>query len=465
MIPSIQERSRPIFKSLILAEPKLDWQHDAVRDIPIGMSGPVLAVQRILRAGAAELVVSFPPGWRITRLAADPPVPPPLPGALPAPRSVAVPRGPLLVVVNDAQRATPTPWLMSLLDCDFDSPDVRTVIATGCHAPPTEPELRGIFGGFLESVRPRLHVHRAASDPMVRLGTTSRGTPVEVNRLVDGPSAVVCLGSVEPHYFAGWTGGRKSLVPGLGSLETMRANHRLALDPGSSIGALDGNPLHLDLIEAVGMLRARLLGMGAPEPLGVNALAARGRIYGVHVGPLIGSVDALARHGRLLFGRPIDGPAPLVLCFVDHPLDRDFYQALKGLEHWKTAVGEDGILVIVADCPDGIGPPTFTQFLDSAAPLAVIERRARESYRLGDHKLLNFLRFTASGRRVWMVSPHLAGRGGLPFQVFGSVEAAIRAAAGLLPSPRRRALLIEDAATNAPFPPESPGSPEWHFHP
>ena len=98
--------------------------------------------------------LTFPPGWSVDHLAAAPPALPPQ--ALPAPRSVAVPGGPLLVVVNDAQRATPTPWLMSLLDCDWSSPDVRIAVATGCHAPPTEPELREIFGGFLDA-RPPAH--------------------------------------------------------------------------------------------------------------------------------------------------------------------------------------------------------------------------------------------------------------------------------------------------------------------
>jgi len=71
--------------------------------------------------------------------------------------------------------------------------------------------LREIFGGFLDQIRSRIHVHRAATDPLVHLGTTSRGTPVEINRLLDWPAAVVCLGSVEPHYFAGWTGGLPNL--------------------------------------------------------------------------------------------------------------------------------------------------------------------------------------------------------------------------------------------------------------
>lgn len=402
-------------------------------------------VHRVLRSEAVEMPVVFPPGWRTVHLTAAPPVPPPV--ALPAPRSVSVPRGPLLVVVNDAQRATPTPWLMSLLDCDWSSADVRIAVATGCHAPPTGSELREIFGDFLDRVRPRIHVHRAASDPLVHLGTTSRGTPVRVNRLLDRPAAVICLGSVEPHYFAGWTGGRKSLVPGLCSLETMTANHRLAIEPAAAPGALSNNPLHLDLEEAAGMVRARLLDRGSPEPLGVNALVARGAIHGWHAGPLPGVVEALAPRGRALFGRRVDGPAPLVICFVDHPLDRDFYQALKAFEHWKSAVADGGILVLVADCPAGIGPPAFTQFLGSPPNLATMERRVRENYRLGDHKFLNFQRFTARGRRVWLVSRSLSGRNCLPLPIFDSLETVIRAAADHLPPSSRRALLIEDSAT------------------
>jgi len=415
------------------------------------MPETTITIRRVLRTGAVEMPVSFPPQWRISRIEAAPRFRPPPPETRPAPRSVAVPRGPLLVVVNDAQRPTPTPWLMGLLDCDFAAPDVRVAIATGCHVPPTEPELRQICGDFLERVRPRLHIHRAAADPLLHLGRTSRGTPVEVNRILDGPAAVVCLGSVEPHYFAGWTGGRKSLVPGLASLETMRANHRLALEPGAAIGALEDNPLHLDLVEAVAMVRSRLLAQGAPEPLGVNALVTGGKVRHWHAGPLLGAVEALALRGRGLFGRHIELPAPFVLCFVDHPLDRDLYQALKGFEHWKTTVAAGGILVLVADCPAGIGPPTFTQFLDSAQPLADIERRARVDYRLGDHKILNFLRFAASERRVWVVSAALTGRGDLSLPIFDSVSAAIRAAAALLPPSDRRALVIEDSATLIPL--------------
>jgi hypothetical protein len=420
------------------------------------MPAPGVTVRRALVAGARDETVRLPAGWEPVPLRSLPPAPPPAARDLPRPRSLRLPGGPggpLLVVVNDAQRATPTPWLLGLLDCDWDAPGVRVAVATGCHAPPDERELREIFGGLLERVRPRLHVHRAAADPMVRLGATSRGTPVEVAALLDGPAAVVCVGSVEPHYFAGWTGGRKSLVPGLASLETMRANHRLAIEPGAAIGALAGNPLHEDLVEATRLVCERLRSRGAPEPLGLNALVARGAVHAWHFGPLLDATDALAGAGWRLFGRTFGAPAPLVLCFVDHPLDRDLYQALKGLEHWKSAVAPGGTLAIVADCPEGVGPPTFTQFAESGTTLAAIERRAREDYRLGDHKLLNFLRFAASGRRVCLVSPALAGRAGLPLPVHASIaEAVAHIPLPAGPGPRR-AILVEDAATLAPSPP------------
>jgi nickel-dependent lactate racemase len=416
------------------------------------MPGATVEVRRVLRSGAAVTRVRLPAGWAPVHLAAAPTTPP---CALPAARSLPVPPGALLVVVNDAQRATPTPRLMRLLDCDWSSPAVRIAVATGCHAPPTEPELREIFGDLLDQVRPRIHVHRAAADPLLEVGTTRRGTPVQVNALLDWPAAVVCLGSVEPHYFAGWTGGRKSLVPGLCSLETMRANHRLAIEPGAAIGALADNPLHLDLQEACDLVCRRLLARGAAAPLGVNAVVARGEIRGWHAGPLDSVVEALAPRGRHAFGRPVEAPAPLVVCFVDHPLDRDVYQALKGFEHWKSAVAAEGILVLVADCPAGVGPPSFTQLHDASTTLAAIERRARADYRLGDHKLLNLRRFVASGRRLWLVSPHAMALGAPLLPIFDSVEAAVLAAGRSLPPGPRRALLVEDGATLFPLPPRA----------
>jgi nickel-dependent lactate racemase len=338
---------------------------------------------------------------------------------------------------------------MGLLDCDWRDPRVGLAVATGCHAPPTGPELEAIFGEHLPAVHPRVHVHRIA-DPAVPVGVTARGTPVEIDPCLETTDAVVCLGSVEPHYFAGWTGGRKSVVPGLCSLATLRANHRLALDPAAAVGSLAGNPLHLDLEEATALVRDRIIARGGSEPLAVNAVVLRGAVHAWRCGPLLGAIEALAARGWEVFGREIPGPAPLVICFVDHPLDRDLYQALKAFEHWKSAVGPGGAIVLVADCPEGIGPATFTQFVEGRVDLAATAHRARADYRLGDHKLLNFQDFLASGRQVHLASTSLAGCRGLPMPVSEALSDSLAAALRSISCAEGRALVIEDAATLAP---------------
>lgn len=408
-------------------------------------------VRRRRREGERREEIGFPLGWEVVHITGEPPRQSLADTELPPPRSIPLPPGRVVVVVNDAQRPTPTPWLMGLLACDWRRPDVRIAVATGCHAPPTATELREIFGPRLAEIRERIHIHRAAVDPFFSPGTTSRGTPVEVSRCLEEAEVVVGLGSVEPHYFAGWTGGRKSLVPGLCSLATMRSNHRLALEAGAAVGVLAGNPLHLDLQEAAGMLGDRLRRQGAAAPIGINVVVARGHVHAWQRGPLLAMVEALAPCGREIFGRRISGRFPLVVCLVDHPLDRDLYQALKALEHWKSAVASGGILILVADCPAGIGPPTFGQFTKRDVTLETLLRRVASDYRLGDHKLVNYLRYVGSGRQAWLVASRLAGRTDLPLRIFRDLSEAFAAAGSFLDPATRKALIVEDAATIFPL--------------
>lgn len=426
---------------------------------PRRMAEVVVEAHRVERDGGRRVPVAFPAGWEVRRVRASPPEGLAPGEAPPGPRSLPLPRGRVLLVVNDAHRPTPTPWLLERLDFDPLDPRVEVIVATGSHPPPTDAELHAILGPYREPLAPRTRAHRAAEDQMLALGTTSRGTPVEIGRQLLEAEAVVCLGSVEPHYFAGWTGGRKSLFPGLGSLRAIRANHRLALEPGAATGRLAGNPLHLDLVEAAQAISRRFLDGGRDEPRALNAVLCRGEVRGWRLGPAAGIVEELAPVGRAVFGRPLDALFPLVVCLVDHPLDRDLYQALKALEHWKGAVAPGGALVIAADCAGGIGPPTFTQFLESGLTLRSIERRAREAYRLGDHKLVSFLRYLDGGRSASLASAALAGAAGLPLPVRAGLEAAIAEAAGKAPPGPRAALLVEDAATVFPTSPDS--AVEW----
>jgi nickel-dependent lactate racemase len=407
--------------------------------------GKAIDVRRRQRRGevSAERIV-IPDGWEVSRLPAAAGVSPLRGGELPSGRSIPLPAGKTVVIVNDAQRPTPTPWLMERLDVDWEREDVFIAVATGSHAPPGAEELREIFGPFLERIRPRLVLHRGDGSDMIRVGRTSRGTPIEVNRLLEGSSSVFALGSVEPHYFAGWTGGRKSLVPGLCSLTTIRANHRLALEGGRP-GSLEECPVHHDLVEGTAIIDRWLQESGPCLLAALNVIHREGVFYGSSSGPLASLVEQLVPRAREVYGRPLEHTFPVVLCLVDHPLDRDFYQSLKALENWKSAVADGGVLVLAADCLDGMGPPTFTQFQGRLPGLEDLSRQISEEYHLGDHKLASFLRYRDSGRSMLLLSHGPLHHSDVPVTVVDSISAALSRAGTVVDPSRRRVLVVEDA--------------------
>jgi nickel-dependent lactate racemase len=408
---------------------------------------PQVTFRRFLRGGeAATEELRFPEGWEVTSLQGDGLLSPLPPDRLPGEGSIVLPPGKTVIVVNDAQRPTPTSWMLERLALDWDRSDLVLAVATGSHRPPTEEELEEILGPFHGRLRGRIHIHRASSDDLVSLGKTGRGTAVEVSPCLEGAENVICLGSVEPHYFAGWTGGRKSLAPGLCSLATMEGNHRLALEEGSAPGRLEGNPLHLDLVEAAEMIEGWLNGKNSCTLTGLNVIFRKGDVYGFRHGPLLTVVEELAGMAWEVYGRAVPTSFPLVICAVDHPLDHDLYQALKAFENWKETVADGGVMILAADCPAGLGPPTFTQFLNVRTSLEDLLRRVSRKYRLGDHKLAGLLSYLESGRRLLLASAGPLPAADLPIEVFEDAGAAQQAALTYLGASPSRALIVEDGA-------------------
>jgi nickel-dependent lactate racemase len=396
---------------------------------------------------ARKALANVPASWRVREALPTGPAEPLSPGELPAEGSLAVPAGKVLFVVNDAQRGTPTAWLLRRFALE-DREGLFFAVASGSHRPPDEAELAAIFGPSLESVCHRLILHDARGEH-VFLGTTARGTPVEVNPCLLGQDAVICLGSVEPHYFAGWTGGRKSVVPGLASLETMRRNHRLAMKGGVP-GRPETCPVAQDLDDALRICASRLGREYGTTLWGVNTVSRGGSIYGCFRGPLEDTLDALSPAARRLYGRLAEGTADIVVALVEPPLDRDLYQALKAFENWKRAVAPGGVLVLAADCLSGVGPPTFVQFLHDPPALAELRARPAEAYRLGDHKLANFLSFRESGRNLALVSgaPFEDVRG--DFRVHRSLADFLRASIASFSGTEVSVLIAENAAETYP---------------
>ncbi|HQI02356.1 MAG TPA: lactate racemase domain-containing protein, partial [Deltaproteobacteria bacterium] len=186
------------------------------------------------------------------------------------------------VIVSDSTRGVPTAKVMpmvleELADAGIRSKDITVVVARGVHRPATEDEIRDIVGE--ESLKGLTVINH---DPygarlLVSLGKTSFGTPVEVSRAVYEADLRISIGKVEPHEFAGFSGGRKSVLPGIASERTIEINHRpdMLMSPEARPGELSKNPIHLDMVEAAGMLKihftVNLVVNQAGETIGVFA--------------------------------------------------------------------------------------------------------------------------------------------------------------------------------------------------
>jgi len=287
----------------------------------------------------------------------------------------------VLVIVNDATRPTPTAKVLETLVPRWKDLPVRFIVATGSHREPTPEECHRIFGPFYQRFRGQIVAHDARRpEKLVSIGTTSRGTHMAVNRLVMEADKVVVIGSVEPHYFAGFTGGRKAFLPGVASLETIAQNHRFALQQQAQTLALEGNPVHEDMVEAIQpLLHQQIFAI-------MTVVNRDNGIYACIAGDIQSSFLAATQKAREVFVVQIPQKADVVVTVAPYPTDINLFQSQKALENGKLALRDDGILILVSKCRAGIGDDTFVRLLSSSkTPREALDKIERE-YKFGCHK-------------------------------------------------------------------------------
>ncbi|MCS7258621.1 MAG: lactate racemase domain-containing protein, partial [candidate division WOR-3 bacterium] len=161
----------------------------------------------------------------------------------------------VLVIVNDYTRPTPNEQIIDIIEVLLKKLDVRFIVACGSHTPPNATQLRQIFGKYIQIYSDRIINHNAREITQLKfLGKTRRGTPLWFNQILWDAEKIITINSVEPHYFAGYTGGRKSFIPGVAGIETITINHKLALSPEARTLNLKNNPVHEDMTEATKMI-------------------------------------------------------------------------------------------------------------------------------------------------------------------------------------------------------------------
>jgi nickel-dependent lactate racemase len=256
--------------------------------------------------------------------------------------------------------------------------DVSVLFACGTHRPPTPDEQRAVLGDATwRRLEGRLFTHDPNNDAeLVELGVTRRGTRVRLNRRVVQADRVIVTGAVTMHYFAGYGGGRKSILPGVAAIDTIAHNHALTLLPDSDdlnpdvrIGAMDGNPVAEDMLEAARLARVDYL---------INVvLDRRGRLADAFAGELEAAHRAAVALARRLFAVPIAERADLVIAASS--ATRNFVQTHKALFNAWQAMRPGGRIVLAAPCAEGLGGEQFVQWLrlgDRATIVAALRRHS-----------------------------------------------------------------------------------------
>ncbi len=286
----------------------------------------------------------------------------------------------VLFIVNDPTRPTPTARVIDMIQDDIAGQKVSFIIATGIHRAPTEEEYIQIFSEkYYRKYKDCIHAHDAKRDEMVFLGTSKNGTKMQVNRRGVDAHKIVIISSVEPHYFAGYTGGRKSFLPGIASHETIEQNHKLALKPEACALKLKGNPVHEDMIDALSTVKKEIFTIS-------TVLDKNHRIYAATAGDIYKSMELAVSKAEEVFVAKIPQKADIVVSVVKFPSDIDLYQAQKGIDNAKYALKEGGILLLVAKCRMGIGEESFVKLLSSAnSPKDALDR-IEKKFVVGYHK-------------------------------------------------------------------------------
>jgi nickel-dependent lactate racemase len=337
-------------KDTVAAE--MDWAR-CLGTIAIGAVDPVADIPAAFAAAMAEPIGMEGPAW-----------------------NTIAPGETVAIVVSDSFRTTRIEKLLphlleGLAARGVREEDISFLFATGTHRGPTEEEARGILGA---EVYERFAAQAFSHDPfdpaqLVTLGTTPSGTPVQVNRRAVECDRLILTGTAVLHYFGGFGGGRKSLVPGIAGVETIAANHARnlhptenQLNPAVRIGSLDGNPVAEDMLAA-----ARL----CPVAFIVNTVLDRqGAIAGIFAGEIDAAHRAACALAERLFCVPIAERADLVLATAGKA--KNFIQSHKALFNAYQAMKPGGRIIFVARAEEGYGGNKFQQWLALGTPEAVI---------------------------------------------------------------------------------------------
>ena len=313
---------------------------------------------------------------------------------------IALPESKVAIVVDDATRKAPSetmllPVLAELNVAGVKDENITIIFGTGIHRAVTTDEAKMLIG---EEAYKRIKAisHDAQAPDLVQVGNTKHGNKVLLNRVFAEANVRVVLGDVGFHYYAGYSGGRKSVLPAVAGEDSIKYNHAMLLNSNARNGVLEGNPVHEDMVEA-----AKL----AKIDFAVNVVTnSKSQI----VKAFAGELDEVFNQGVKLvdemFRITVDRRADIVVTSCGGaPADINLFQAHKAIDSALEVVKRGGVIILVAECPEGHGNQVFYDWMSKYSDLKTVEKEIKRNFIMGSHKAY-FLLKALQNHQIILVS-------------------------------------------------------------
>ncbi|MBB6215263.1 nickel-dependent lactate racemase [Anaerosolibacter carboniphilus] len=307
-------------------------------------------------------------------------------------REIVKPGEKVCIVISDVTRAWQRmnvylPYLVDeLCKGGITDENIIFISAVGSHRKQTEQEHQRLLGDALKD-RFKVIDHDCLDDNnLVYLGHTSFGTPVKVNKIAMDCDHILLTGAIVFHLLAGWGGGKKSILPGIAGYETIMANHAMSLNPeigkGSNpeirSGKIIDNSIHADMLEAAALVKPSFIFNVIMDSQGRISHAVAGDYAKAHARgcQIVDDMDGIA----------IQSKAEMVIASAcGYPKDINFYQTIKTVINAKEAVEENGVIIILSECSEGIGNAEIQEIVQNYSTLLDRERAIRTNYSIAKY--------------------------------------------------------------------------------
>jgi nickel-dependent lactate racemase len=305
------------------------------------------------------------------------------------------------IVVDDATRPAPShlmvlPILDELNLAGVKDENITVIFGCGTHRAVTRDEAVGLLG---ESILSRVKTisHDCRANDLIYVGTTQKhGTKVYLNRVFAEADVKILTGDIGFHYYAGYGGGRKSVLPGISGEETIKRNHAMLLDSNAKTGVLEGNPVHEDMVEAAKLAKVDFV---------LNVVSnSKGDVVRAFAGDLERVFSEGVKVVDEMYRVPVDRRSNIVVVSSGgHPADVNLFQAYKGVDSALEIVKRGGVVILVAECPEGHGNQVFYDWMVKFSDVKAVEKEIKRNFVLGGHKAYYLLE-ALQNHQIFLVS-------------------------------------------------------------